>query len=149
MSPSERFKFVDTDKTFHNINVKTLNDGLTSYQNVLLWALHSEVWYCVWMGNSSKSTLVHQRDLELLASHDLPSFQHPYLLICQVSSIFLFFLQITYPLHHWEECSEAHCNLNVHCSTQFRASFLYTKLLSLWVCTFLEGETSIPELSHQ
>ena len=38
---------------------------------------------------------------------------------------------------------------NIHCSTHFRARFLYTKMPVLWVCIFLEDEKSIPELSHQ
>ena len=39
--------FVDSDKTFHIANFTTLNAALSSYQTILPFALHSEVWSCV------------------------------------------------------------------------------------------------------
>ena len=39
--------FVDSDKTFHSANFTTLNAALSSYQKILPFALHSEVWSCV------------------------------------------------------------------------------------------------------
>ena len=110
---------------------------------MLPWNLHIKVWSCVWIGNSNKSTFLHQRHLEYWDRHDVASFPALYPINCQKSCIFLFPLQIVHPLHYWEECWEAHCNPNVHCSTQYRASFLYTTLLALWVCTILEGKMGI------
>ena len=68
---------------------------------------------------------------------------------CQESSFFLIFLQSNHTLHLKKECSEAHYNPNTQYSTQFSAPFLYTKMLVLWVCTFLEDEMKIPELYHK
>ena len=70
-----RFKgliFVDSDNTFHNTNFTTINAAWSSYQTILLYALHSEVWSFVWKGKSSKSQYLHQRDLE--RSHSLLRF---------------------------------------------------------------------------
>ena len=53
------------------------------------------------------------------------------------------------PFTSLEKSSERHCNPNTHCSPQFRANFLYTILLVLWLGTFLEDEMSIPEHFHQ
>ena len=72
-----------------------------------------------------------------LGSHDHPNFTPLYPIICQGSCFFLFVLQFIDPLRLQVKCWEGHCNPNVHCSTQFRASFLYTKLLSFWFCTLL------------
>ena len=130
----ERYKFVDIGNTFHNTNFTTLNGALSSYQTILACALYSELWSCVWMSNSSKTTFLHQRDLELWDNHDHPSFPPLYPLNWQISSIFPFFLETNSPFTslRWE----AHCNPKVHCSTQFRASFLYIKLLALWFVLF-------------
>ena len=54
----------------------------------MLSALHNEVWSCVWMGSLSKSTFLHQRDLEVWDSHDHPSFPSLYPGKCQESCIF-------------------------------------------------------------
>ena len=93
----------------------------------------------------TNSTFLEKRDIELWDSFDLPNFLHLYSLKCQQICMFLFFLQKI----HWDEIWEAHCNPNIHCSTQFRARFLYTKLLALWVCNFFEIAMSIPEHCHQ
>ena len=56
---------------------------LSSYQTFLPYALHSEVWSCVWMGNSSKFNFLQQWDLDLCDSRDLPSFPSLYPKTCQ------------------------------------------------------------------
>ena len=94
----KRFIFVDSDNTFHITDFTTSNVALSSYQTILLYDLHSEVWSCVWMGNSSKSKFPHQRDLELWDSRDLPNFPPLYPTNCQESCIFLFLLQSIEPL---------------------------------------------------
>ena len=52
--------------------------------------------------------------------------------------LFLSTLQINCPFHLWEKHWEVHCKINIHCSRQFGANFLYTKV-SLWVFIFLGG----------
>ena len=114
-------------------------------------ALHSEVCFCFGMANSSKSTFpsaLRSTRSRFWDSHYHPTFPYLYPINYQESCIFLFLLQGIRPLHIKEECLEAHCNPNNLFSTQFRANFLYTKIPALWVCTFLEDEMSIHELSH-
>ena len=86
------FIFIGIDNTFHKTNFTTLNGKFSSYQLTLLCALQSEVWSFVWMGNSNKSTFLHQRDLERWDSHDHPIFPPPN--NWQEDCIFLFPLQI-------------------------------------------------------
>ena len=93
----KRFIFVDSDNTFHLTNFTTLKAALSSYQSILLYALHSEVWSFVWMGNSSKSQFLHPRDLELWDSRNLPNFPPLYPINCQELCIFLFLLQSIHP----------------------------------------------------
>ena len=90
MNHFERFKLVETDNTFQNTNFTNFNDALSSQQTFLPCVLHSEVWSCVWMGDSNESRFFHQRDPELWDSHDLPSFIPLYPLNCQENCIFLF-----------------------------------------------------------
>ena len=54
----ERIVFVDTDNKFHNANFTTSSAAIFSYQTIFLFTLHSEVWSCVWIGNSCKSTFL-------------------------------------------------------------------------------------------
>ena len=75
MNRFKRFIFVESDKTFHITNFTTLNATKSSFQTVPIYALHSEVWSCVWIGNSSKSKFLHKRYLEFLDSRDLPNFR--------------------------------------------------------------------------
>ena len=117
LNKSARFQFADTDNRFHNTNFKTLNGALSNHQTIWPRALHSEVWPCVWMGNSSRFTFLHQRDLELWDSHDQPIFPSLSLLNWQESFNFLFLLQNIHPLHLYEECWETLCNPNVQSST--------------------------------
>ena len=88
------------------------------------------------MGNPSKSNFLLQRDLE------------HYPINWQESRVFLFFLQSIQPQQLFEACLKAHCNPNVHCSTQFYATLLRTKTFVLWVYTSLEEEKSIFEFCH-
>ena len=101
------------------------------------------------MGNSSKSSFLHQRDLELRGSPDFPNFPPLYPINYQESCIFLFILQSIHPLQLFEERLIARCNPNIYCSAPFRARFVCTKMLLLWVCTFLEDEMNVLELCHQ
>ena len=94
----KRFIFLNIINTFHITNLTTLSATLSSNQTFLPYVQHNEVWSCVWMGNSSKSNFLHQRDLELWDSRDLPNFPPPYPTKCQESSIFSFLLQCIYPL---------------------------------------------------
>ena len=88
----KRPNYVDTDNTFHNTNFTTLNAALSSYQALLPCATHSEVWSCVWMGNSGKSTF-----LRLLLISEISNFGAAmiiqvfqlYLLNCQESCFFV------------------------------------------------------------
>ena len=63
--------------------------------------------------------------------------------------VFLLFFQSPKLLHLHDEGLDAHCNPTNSCSNKLLAKFLYTKIITLWVCTFFEGERSIPEHSHQ
>ena len=101
------------------------------------------------MSNWSKSNFLQQRDLELWESRDLPNFPPHYPTKCKESSFFLFLLQRFHVLQLHEKSLEAHCNPNVNCCRQFRASCLCTKMVVLWVCTFSEDEMNIPELHHK
>ena len=127
-----------------------LLDQPSSLNAILPCTPFNGVWSCVWMSNWSKSKFLHllldRKDLEVWSSHDQQSFPHLHPMKCQESSIFLFFLQSSHTLHLKEECSEAHYHPNIQYSTQFLAPFLYTKMLVLCVCTFLEDEMKIPEL---
>ena len=76
MNYFESFKFVDTDNKFHNTNFLLSNGESSSYQIILLCALHSEVWSCVRMGKPRKSTFLDQRDLGVCDSIDPSSFPH-------------------------------------------------------------------------
>ena len=89
--------FVDTDNTFHNTIFKTLNGALSSDQTFLRCNLHTEVWSCVRMGNSSNSTFLHQRDLEIWDSHVHPRFPPLYPLNCQESCNFCSICKIFTP----------------------------------------------------
>ena len=72
-----------------NKKFTTLNAAFSSYQIIWPRALLSEVWSCVWMGNlNNKSTILHERDLALWDSHDLPSFPPSHPLNCHESCIF-------------------------------------------------------------
>ena len=95
----ERFISVDGDNTFHITNFTTLDAALSSYQTILPYGLHSEVRFCVWTGNSNQSQFLHQRDLELWDSRDLPNFPPLYSINCQDSCFFLFLLQSFHPFH--------------------------------------------------
>ena len=125
----KRYIFVDSCKTFHITNVTTLDAAKSSHQTIFSYAVHSGVSSCVWMGNSSKSKFLHQRDLELWDSRCLLIFPPLYPKNCQESCIFLLLLQIIHSFQLQEECLKAHCNPNVLCSTQFCAIFLCTKTL--------------------
>ena len=76
--PYNQVQLQPTKSCCYNIlnitNFKTLNAALFSYQTILPCSLHSEVWPCVWMGNSSCSKFFHQWDLELWENRDLPIF---------------------------------------------------------------------------
>ena len=100
------------------------------------------------MCNSSKSTFIHQLDLVFWDSHHHPNFPPLHQINCQESCIFLFPLQNIQLLHHLEKDWEAQLDPNIHCSTQFHASFLYPKMLASWFCTLLEDARSIPELTQ-
>ena len=63
----------------------TLKAAVVHYQALLRWALRSEVWSCVWIGNTSKSTFLHQQDLESWGSHDHPIFPPLYPRTCKES----------------------------------------------------------------
>ena len=138
LSQFERFDCVDIENTIHNTNFTTPIAALSTDQAILPCALNSEVWSFVGMGDSSKSTFLHllqdQRDIEFWDSLDDSNFPPLYALNFQESCIFLFLLRSIWPLHLWKYCLEAHFNPNNHCSTQFHAVFLYTKMLALvWV----------------
>ena len=64
----ERFNYVNNHNKFRNTYITTSNFAWFPYQAVLLCALQSLVWCCIWMGNSSKSTFLHvlkgQQNLE-------------------------------------------------------------------------------------
>ena len=60
---------VDTDNTFHNTKLTNSKAALYTDQEILPWALHSEVWSYSRMGNSSESTFLH-----LLQDNELSSF---------------------------------------------------------------------------
>ena len=117
---------------------KLYNKKCCMIRTILPNALHIEVLSFVWVGNSSKSTFLHQRDLEIWDSCDLPNSPPFYPINRQESGFLLFFLQTVHPLQLQEECLQAHCIANVHCSTQFRESSLRTKTLALWVCIFFK-----------
>ena len=116
----------------------------TSSQKKFPRTLRIEVWSSVWLVNLSKSTFLHQRDLELCDSHVHPNF---HLFIIKVRKTLLF--PILRKIYFLGKVLEAHCSLNVQFSTQIRASLFYNKTLALWVCTFLEDEKSIPEKPYQ
>ena len=88
------FIFVDGDNTFHITKFTTINAAISSYQTILLYALHSEVWSCVWIGNSSKSSFLHRRDLEFRDSRDLQNFPPLYPEKFQESCVFLFLSKV-------------------------------------------------------
>ena len=105
----KRFFFVDGDNTFHITNFTTLNAAISRYQTILLYSLHKEMWSCVWMGNSSKSLLLHQRDLEPWDSRELPNFPPLHPLNYHESCIFLFFFKVSTPY----SCRKNVCKLTV------------------------------------
>ena len=131
----------------------TSNDALSSYQEVLLCILHSEVWCCVWIFNSGKSTFLHlmqaQQELKLWGGLDHPNF---HLFIHQIAKklSFLFFL--------WNEFTFSISRKNVGKLTVIQTSmvphnsvqnFLWTKKLVLWGCTLLQDRMRIPDFSHR
>ena len=61
---------------------------------------------------------------------------------------FFFFLRSIHTLHLAEKYWEVHCNPKAHCPIGIRVKFLFTKMLVLWVCTFLEVELGVLELYH-
>ena len=69
-------------------NFKTLEAALSSYQTILFYDLHIEMWSCLWMGNSSRSKFIHPRDFELWDSRDFPNFSNLYPIKCQEPCIF-------------------------------------------------------------
>ena len=87
------------------------------------------------MANMSKSTFLHPlwylRDQQPWSSGFYTSWSNKSLRILQLG-----LWQKIQPLHLWEECLEAQCNPNIHCSAPFDATFLYTRMPVLWVCTF-------------
>ena len=65
-------------------------------------------------------------------------------------AFFLFLVQKKHLLRHREDYWEAHCNANIHCSTQLLASFSNNKMLVFFnLCTFFENKMIISEHSHQ
>ena len=101
--------YVDGDNNFHFTNFTTLNAALSSYQTFLPCAMHSEMWSCVCMGNSSESKFFQQRDFELWDSYDPPKCPTLWQIKCQESCIVLFLLQGIQPLVFSLSCSIACC----------------------------------------
>ena len=75
-------------------NFKTLEAALSSYQTILFYDLHIEMWSCLWMGNSSRSKFIHPRDFELWDSRDFPNFSNLYPIKCQEPCIFQSFCEV-------------------------------------------------------
>ena len=140
-----RINFVKSGNTIHFPNFTTLKAALSSYQTILTCALQNVVLSCAWVGNSSKSTFLLQRDLELWYSHDLPNFPPLSPRNCHNFCTFLFFFAKSSTFTALGKMFGLKCACKL-CSTHFCASFLYTKTLALWVWTFLDDEMSVPEL---
>ena len=139
-----RVIFVDMDKIFRIANSTTLYGELSSYQAIFTCAPHSEMWSCVWMGNSRKSTILLQRGHDIWDGHDYSSFQPPYPKNWQESHIILFLCKIFTPDITRENVVELTVIQSVFCSTQFRPCFLYTTLLAFWLGTFFGGWKKYP-----
>ena len=150
MNSFERFKFVDTDNTFHNTIFATLNGALFTYQIFFPCNLHREVSTCVRVGNSSKSRFLHQRDFELRDSHGNPSFFTS--LSIKLERIFAFFCFSCKNFSLLVSRKNLGRLTRIQTSTvaQFSVQVIfYTKLLPLWVFVlFLEDAMSIPKHSY-
>ena len=55
----KKYHDVDTEITIHNTKFTASNAAMSTEQAILPCALHSEVWFWVGTGNSSKSTFLH------------------------------------------------------------------------------------------
>ena len=140
----KRFTFVDSDKISLITNYTEqmphypVNKHFRQTLCTVKCGLVSE-----WVTRSSKSKLLHQRVLKRWDSRDVPSFPPLWSINCQESCNFLFLLQSVHHLQLWEEWLKTHCNPNLLCSTQIRASFLCTNTIYSWACTFLDDEMNI------
>ena len=94
MNRFRRFNLKGSDKPPHITSSTALKAALSSYQEILPRAVQTVVLFCVWKGNSSKSTFLHQRDLELLDSHNFPTFPHLYPKNFKETGIFLLLCKI-------------------------------------------------------
>ena len=141
-----RFIFVYSDNTFHFTNFTTLNAELSSYQIILPYHLHSGVWSCVWMGNSRKSKLLHQRDLELWDSRVLPNFPLIYPINGPEPCVFLFFFCKVFPVY---SSTKNVWKLSVIQTSTVPQKFLVHQNACFVGLSFLEDKTSIPELCRQ
>ena len=108
LSQYERFICVKTDKTINITKFTTSKAEFSTDQARLPCALYSEVWSCVEMNNSSKSTFVRllqdRADLDFWHSQDHPSVPPLYPSGYQISCNFRFILQNIQLLHLQGEC---------------------------------------------
>ena len=92
------FNSKNTDDTSHFSKYTTSNAALSSYQTFLPCALHSEVWFCVLIGNSNTSIFHQKQAVEIWDSHYLPNFPPLSLLNCRKTFTSLSLLQNIHPV---------------------------------------------------
>ena len=74
-----RFDYVGWNNIIQNTKLTTSKAASSSYQNVFALTSDSDVWFFVWMDNSSKTIILHffryQQSREFWNSHEFPIFQ--------------------------------------------------------------------------